>query len=102
MTVTFVTEDDMGGMNEHQLAHHADRVEAAIGSDQAAKSALVASWRCSSRLHQLDTSGMRPPLRLTEPELRQTIERVEPLICAAQSAMDRLYRAVGAVGCCVL
>lgn len=92
----------MGGMKEHQLVHHAERVEAAIDSGQAAKSALVASWRRSSRLHQLDPSGARPPLRLTEPELRQTIERVEPLIRAAHSAMDRLYQAVGAVGCCVL
>src|SRR5437762_13606697 len=102
MTITLVAENDMGGMKEPQLALHADRVEAAIGSGQAAKSALVASWRRSSRLHQLDPSGTRPPLRLTEPELRQTIERVEPLIRAAQSAMDRLYQAVGDVGCCVL
>ena len=92
----------MREMKVHQLAHHADRVQAAIGAGQAAKSALVASWRRSSRLHQLDPSGTRPPLRLTEPELRQTIERGAPLIRAAQSAMDRLYQAVGAVGCCVL
>jgi transcriptional regulator of acetoin/glycerol metabolism len=59
MTITFATEKGMGGMKEHQLAHHADRVEAAIGSGQAAKSALVASWRRSSRLHQLDPSGTR-------------------------------------------
>lgn len=65
----------MGGMKEH----HAERVQAAIGSGQAAKSALVASWRRSSRLHQLDPSGTRPPLRLTEPEMRWTIERVGPL-----------------------
>jgi transcriptional regulator of acetoin/glycerol metabolism len=88
----------MGGMKEH----HAERVQAAIESGQAARSALVASWRRSSHLHQLDPLGTRPPLRLTEPDLRQAIERVGPLIRAAQSAMDRLYQAVGAVGCCVL
>src|SRR5215207_1241657 len=98
MTITFVTEDDMGGLKEHQSAHHAERVQAAIEAGQAAKSALVASWRRSSRLHHLDPSGTRSPLRLTEPELRQTIERVGPLLRAAQSAMDRLYQAVGAVG----
>jgi len=92
----------MGGIREHQPAHHAERVEVAIGSGQAAKSALVASWRRSSRLHQLDPSSVRPPLRLTESELNQIIEKGEPLIRAAQSAMDRLYHAVGAVGCCVL
>lgn len=92
----------MAGMNQHQLVRHADRVETAIDSGQAARSAVVASWRRSSRLHRLDPSGARPPLRLTEPELRRTIERDEPLIRAAQSVMDRLYQAVGAVGCCVL
>ena len=102
MIVTFAKKDDMGGMNQHQPAHHADRVEAAIDSGQAAKSAVVASWRRSSRLHRLDPSGARPPLRLTEAELRRTIERDEPLIRAAQFAIDRLYQAVGAVGCCVL
>src|SRR5215207_2085902 len=102
MVITFAKEDDMGGVNQHQLPHHADRVEAAIGSGEAARSAVVASWRRSSRLHRLDPSGARPPLRLTGSELRRTIERDEPLISAAQSAMDRLYQAVGAVGCCVL
>lgn len=89
----------MGAIIEH---HHADRVEAAIGSGQAARSALVASWCRSSRLHRLDPSGARPPLRLTEPEVQQAIERNEPLIGAARFAMNRLYHAVGAIGCCVL
>ena len=82
--------------------HHADCVEAAIGAGQAAKSALVASWCRSSRLHRLDPSSVRPPLRLTEAELRQTVERDQPLISAARSAMNRLCHAVDAIGCCVL
>ena len=73
----------MGAITEH---HHADRVEAAIGSGQAARSAVVASWCRSSRLHCLDPSGVRPPLRLTEPEVRQAIERNELLIGAARFA----------------
>ena len=83
--------------------HHAARVEAAIASGQAARSALVASWRRSSRLHHLDPAGPRPPLRLSEAELRQARERVAPLLAAAQAAMDRLYQAVGAqpaAACC--
>ncbi|TIQ04385.1 MAG: sigma-54-dependent Fis family transcriptional regulator, partial [Mesorhizobium sp.] len=36
------------------LCHHADRIQAAIASDAAAKSALVASWRRSSSLHRLN------------------------------------------------
>jgi transcriptional regulator of acetoin/glycerol metabolism len=82
--------------------HHAARVEAAIASGQAARSALVASWRRSSRLHHLDPGGRTSPIRLTEAELQQARERVAPLLKAAQGAMDRLYQAVGASGCCVL
>jgi transcriptional regulator of acetoin/glycerol metabolism len=82
--------------------HHAARVEAAIASGQAARSALVASWRRSSRLHHLDPGGHTAPMRLTEAELHQARERVAPLLAAAQGAMDRLYQAVGAAGCCVL
>ncbi|WP_448031739.1 GAF domain-containing protein [Bradyrhizobium liaoningense] len=82
--------------------HHAARVEAAIASGQAARSALVASWRRSSRLHHLDPGGRTAPMRLTEAELHRARERIAPLLAAAQGAMDRLYQAVGAAGCCVL
>ncbi|MDA9398326.1 GAF domain-containing protein [Bradyrhizobium sp. CCBAU 45389] len=89
-------------MNGQAPQHHAARVEAAIASGQAARSALVASWRRSSRLHHLDPSGRGLPKRLTEVELRAARERIAPLLAAAQGAMDRLYQAVGAAGCCVL
>jgi transcriptional regulator of acetoin/glycerol metabolism len=89
-------------MNGHAPPHHAARVEAAIASGQAARSALVASWCRSSRLHHLDPSGHRPPTRLTDAELVRARERIAPLLAAAQPAMDRLYQAVGAAGCCVL
>jgi transcriptional regulator of acetoin/glycerol metabolism len=82
--------------------HHAARVEAAIASGQAARSALVASWRRSSRLHHLDPAGRTSPMRLTEAELHQARDRIAPLLAAARGAMDRLYQAVGAAGCCVL
>ncbi|WP_454647286.1 GAF domain-containing protein [Bradyrhizobium liaoningense] len=89
-------------MNGSMPRHHAARVEAAITSGQAARSALVASWRRSSRLHHLDPGGRTAPIRLTEAELQRARERVAPLLAAAQGAMDRLYQAVGAAGCCVL
>ncbi|MBR0959781.1 helix-turn-helix domain-containing protein [Bradyrhizobium japonicum] len=89
-------------MNGTMPRHHAARVEAAIASGQAARSALVASWRRSSRLHHLDPGGHAAPIRLTEAELHQARERIAPLLAAAQGAMDRLYQAVGAAGCCVL
>ena len=89
-------------MNERQLTHHAACVEAAIVSGQAAKSAVVASWRRSSRLHQLDPAGTRPPNRPTNTELLHIRARVAPLLRVAQPVMDRLHQAVGASGCCVL
>ena len=89
-------------MNGSMPRHHAARVEAAIASGQAARSALVASWRRSSRLHHLDPGGRTAPMRLTEAELHRARERIAPLLAAAQGAMDRLYQAVGAAGCCVL
>ncbi|MCJ9732453.1 sigma-54-dependent Fis family transcriptional regulator, partial [Bradyrhizobium sp. PRIMUS42] len=55
-------------MNGTMPRHHAARVEAAIASGQAARSALVASWRRSSRLHHLDPGGRTSPMRLTEAE----------------------------------
>lgn len=89
-------------MAGRQLVHHATEVEAAIASGQAAKSAVVASWRRSSRLYRLDPAGTRPPLRLSEFELLRTREKAGALLPAAAPIMDRLYQAVGAAGCCVL
>ena len=81
---------------------HADRIHSALSSNRAAHSALVASWQRSSSLHRLDPSDHAPPRRLTETELRGARERMEPLVRAAQASLDRLYLAVGGVGCCVL
>ena len=89
-------------MGEVLPGHHADRIQAAIISDAAAKSALVASWRRSSNLHKLDPTDPKPPRYLTEAEFIDARQRIEPLIRAAQSSLDKLYLAVGGVGCCVL
>jgi transcriptional regulator of acetoin/glycerol metabolism len=87
---------------QQQLAHHAARIEAAIASGQAARSALVASWRRSARLHRLDPLRAQAPLRLSDSELHEAREQVGPLLGAAKPAMDRLHHAVGVNGCCVL
>jgi transcriptional regulator of acetoin/glycerol metabolism len=89
-------------MRDRQLVQHAAVVEAAIAKGHAAKSAVVASWCRSLRLHQLDPAGMRPPVRLSEVELGAARAKAEALLRAAQPIMDRLYQAVGAAGCCVL
>jgi transcriptional regulator of acetoin/glycerol metabolism len=48
----------------------------------------------------VQTAGKRR--RLADGELRLARQRVEPLLHAAQASLDRLYLAVGGVGCCVL
>ncbi|MBE1206213.1 helix-turn-helix domain-containing protein [Aminobacter carboxidus] len=83
------------------IVEHADKVQAALKSSDAARSALVASWQRSSQ-HRLDPTHRSPPERLTEAELSLARQRIEPLVSAAQSSLDRLYLAVGGVGCCVL
>lgn len=89
-------------MSGFETAAHADRIEHALRSNEAARSALVASWQRSSHLHQLEPTDRRPPQRLTEAGLKQAREKIEPLVRAAQASLDRLYLAVGGVGCCVL
>ncbi len=89
-------------MDGQSTGHHADRIQSAILSNGAAKSALIASWRRSSDLHRLDPAERKPPNRLTDFELQKAREKIEPVLRAAQSSLDRLYLAVGGVGCCVL
>ena len=83
-------------------ARHADRIQSAISSNGAAKSALIASWQRSACFHKLDPAQKNPPERLTDSELRRARQEVEALILIAQPSLDRLHAAVGGVGCCVL
>ncbi|WP_445679785.1 GAF domain-containing protein [Radicibacter daui] len=89
-------------MKEPSGVRHAAVIEAAVSSDAAATSALVASWTRCSNLHHLDPSADTDPTRLGERELSQARGRLEPLIAVAQPCLDRLYQAVGGSGCCVL
>jgi transcriptional regulator of acetoin/glycerol metabolism len=82
---------------------HAERV-AAIAKDPSAsgRSALFASWARSMTRYKLDPLDTRPPHQLSEQELREARERVEPLLLSASGTLDRLFQAVGGTGCCVL
>jgi len=84
------------------ITHHAERIQSAISSNGAAKSALIASWQRSACFHKLDPARRNPPERLTDPEFRVARQEVEPLIQVAQPGLDRLYHSVGGAGCCVL
>lgn len=81
---------------------HAERVQTAIRGNGAARSALVASWQRSVRLHGLKPQNIGKPQTVTAQELRQVQEYVEPLTHLAQPVLDRLFLSVGGIGCCVL
>ena len=90
-------------MSESRKSGHADHVLAVVSDrSAAARSALAASWVRSSSWYGLDPEETRAPRTLSDHELRQARERVEPLLHAAQSSLDRLFQAVGGTGCCVL
>jgi transcriptional regulator of acetoin/glycerol metabolism len=81
---------------------HADHVLKVISGNDAASSALAASWRRSGALHALDPASHAPSQRLPEDEIAQSRERTGPLLFAAQGSIDRLFLAVGGVGCSVV
>ncbi|PKP72962.1 MAG: Fis family transcriptional regulator [Alphaproteobacteria bacterium HGW-Alphaproteobacteria-6] len=89
-------------MRGAEIARHTGRIEAALAEGAAARSALVASWSRSARLHGLDAARPLKPARLTEAEFRAARDRMGPLVAAAAPILDGLFRAVGGVGCCVL
>jgi transcriptional regulator of acetoin/glycerol metabolism len=81
---------------------HVSLVETAIASRAGAASAIIASWRRSSAAHKLDPAEFRPPRRLTDTELKEARQAIEPLVKVAEASLDRLFLAVGGAGCCVL
>ena len=81
---------------------HADYVLKVIAGNEAASSALAASWRRSGALYALDPASRALPQRLPEPETARSRERMGSLLVAAQASIDRLFLAVGGVGCSVV
>jgi transcriptional regulator of acetoin/glycerol metabolism len=81
---------------------HADHVLKVIAGNEAASSALAASWRRSGALYALDPASRAPPQRLPADEIARTRERMGSLLAAAQGSIDRLFLAVGGVGCSVV
>jgi transcriptional regulator of acetoin/glycerol metabolism len=89
-------------MGRPAVADHADLVLKVISGADAARSALAASWRRSGRLHALDPACAAPSQRLPMTRVAEARERLGPLLRAAQANLDRLFLAVGGVGCSVL
>ncbi|HTR15206.1 MAG TPA: helix-turn-helix domain-containing protein [Roseiarcus sp.] len=83
-------------------AGHADRVLKAIMGSEAASSPIVASWQRSSALHALDPETVAPSWRLPSPEVASARERLGRLLHVAEPSLERLFFAVGGVGCSVI
>jgi transcriptional regulator of acetoin/glycerol metabolism len=89
-------------MERPAVADHADHVLKVIAGNEAASSALAASWRRSGALHALDPSSRAQSERLPDAEIARSRERMGSLLFAAQASIDRLFLAVGGVGCSVV
>lgn len=83
-------------------AAHCDKVTQAIASGDAARSALIASWQRSARLHRLDPAMSRVRERLDAARFEDARDEIGALLTAAQPSLDRLFLAVGGVGCAVM
>jgi len=81
---------------------HTDRVLKAIVGSGAATSPIVASWRRSGALHALDPANVAPSWRLSSPEVAAARERLGRLVPIAERSLERLFFAVGGVGCSVM
>ncbi len=81
---------------------HIKAINAALATGEAARSPLVASWSRSAHLHGLDPSRKAKSDRLTEAEFRAARQAMGQMLHAASPSLDRLFAAVGGVGCCVM
>ena len=81
---------------------HTNRVLKAIIGNGAASSPIVASWRRSGALHALDPANVARSWRLSSPEVAAARERLGRLLHVAQPSLERLFFAVGGVGCSVM
>jgi transcriptional regulator of acetoin/glycerol metabolism len=81
---------------------HANRVLNAIAGSEAARSSIVASWRRSGTLHALDPANTAPSWRLSSSEVAEARERLGRLLRVAQPNLERLFLAVGGLGCSVI
>ncbi len=91
-----------GTMDRFAVVDHTDRVLKAIMGNGAASSPIVASWRRSGALHALDPANRSRSWRLPSPDVAAARERVGQLLHVAQPSLDRLFLAVGGVGCAVM
>ena len=89
-------------MERLAMVDHTDRVLKAIMGNGAASSPIVASWRRSGTFHALDPANRSRLLAAASPEVAAARERLGRLLHVAQPSLERLFFAVGGVGCSVM
>lgn len=90
-------------MGERRGSDHGSLIKQALDDGAGpARSALAASWRRSLSLYGLDPETQGRANTLTEQQLLEARQAMEPMTRAAQPVLDRLFLAVGDTGCCVL
>jgi transcriptional regulator of acetoin/glycerol metabolism len=89
-------------MGQGEAKVHAERVLKVVAGIDGAASAIAASWRRSGRLHALDPASGAPSVRVAAAEIAEAMDRLGPMLRIARGSLDRLFAAVGGVGCSVL
>lgn len=86
----------------YDIDGHVRRVKTAVKSNGAARSQVVASWRRCIFGYGLDPSTRAPRRILSAVELRESSQRLEPLLFAAGATLERLQVALSRMSCCAL
>jgi len=82
---------------------HADRVYTLANEKSApASSPIAASWRRCLTKHGLAPELARPPVRLTDAEFQETLDRSGDVFEEASTELDWLFGMVGKAGCCLV
>ncbi|WP_269513422.1 helix-turn-helix domain-containing protein [Brevundimonas subvibrioides] len=90
-------------MAERFSDEHGTRIKRVLDDGTGpALSAVAASWRRSATVYGLAPEDGGSVVTLTEQQLTEARQAMEPMTRAAQGVLDRLFLAVGDTGCCVL
>ena len=81
---------------------HMNPIQTALAKGAASRSPHVASLSRYSELHGLDPARKAKSDRLTEAEFTAARQSMGHMLHAATPSLDRLFQAVGGVGCCVI
>lgn len=84
------------------LMSHAALVRNVLTAKDISRLPLAASWRRCARLHGLDPEARPKPQQVTAVELRTLSEPLAPLLACAAPTLERMRRAIGNRGVCLL